>query len=147
MPGLVTNKKSIQEGGTSSLLGEHVSRLLQGLIPLSCYIFSLYFSFFPVCFLVEDFLRREECKELVFQYMFSLQVFYLRQFWWILLGYIKARFWPVLAATRFGHVWVRKDYIGISLVVFCLQFSRHNSFLLVVIFLYHSGLVSCISAC
>jgi len=52
--------------------------------------------------------------------MFSLRVFYLWQFWWILLGYIKARFWPVLAATLFGYVWIRKDYIGISLVVFSL---------------------------
>jgi len=66
MPGLVTSKKSVEEGGTGSVLGGYVSRLLQGLIPLSCYIFFWYFSFFPVCFLVEDFLRREGCKELVF---------------------------------------------------------------------------------
>jgi len=54
--------------------------------------------------------------------MFSLHVFYLWQFWWILLGYIKAHFWPVLAATLFGHVRIRKDYIGISLVVFRRSF-------------------------
>jgi len=66
MPGLVTSKKRVEEGGTNSVLGGYVSRLLQGLIPLSCYIFSLYFSFFPVCFLVEDFLRREVCKEVMF---------------------------------------------------------------------------------
>jgi len=57
--------------------------------------------------------------------MFSPHVFYLFQFWWILLGYIKAPFWPVLAATLFGQVWIRKDYIGISLVVFPCKFSRH----------------------
>jgi len=67
MPGLVTSKKSVEEGETSSVLGGYVSRLLQGLIPLSCYIFSLYFSFFPVCFSSGGFfLRREGCKELVF---------------------------------------------------------------------------------
>jgi len=93
MPGLVTSKKSVEEGGTSNVLGGYVSRLLQGVIPWSCYIYIfLYFFIFPVCFLVEDFLRREGYKELVFWYMFSLHVFYLWQFWWILLGYIKARF-------------------------------------------------------
>jgi len=66
MPGLVTSKKSAEEGGTSSILGGYVSRLLQGLIPLSCYIFPGIFSFFPTCFLVKDFLRREGYKELVF---------------------------------------------------------------------------------
>jgi len=40
MPGLVTSKKSDEEGGTSSILGGYVSRFLKGLIPLSCYIFS-----------------------------------------------------------------------------------------------------------
>jgi len=50
MPGLVTSKKSIEEGGTSSILSGYVSKLLQGLIPWSGYIFSLYFSFFPVFF-------------------------------------------------------------------------------------------------
>jgi len=54
--------------------------------------------------------------------MFSLHVFYLWQFWWNLLGYIKARFCPVLVATLFGHVWIRKDYIGISLIVFPCSF-------------------------
>ena len=43
MPGLVTSKKSVEEGGTSSVLGGYVSRLLQGLIPLSCYIFPCIF--------------------------------------------------------------------------------------------------------
>jgi len=66
MLALVTSKKSIDEEGTSSVLGGYVSRLLQSLIPLSCYIFTFYFSFFPVCFLVEDFLTREACKELIF---------------------------------------------------------------------------------
>ena len=74
--------------------------------------------------------------ELVFQYMFSLYVFYLWQFWWILLGYIKARFWPVLVATLCGHFWIRKDYIGISLVVFPCSF--------LVIFLYYYLSYSCI---
>jgi len=121
MPGLVTSKLSVEEGGTSSVLGGHVSRLLQGLIPLSCYIFLLvFFSFSLSVFLVEDFLRREVCKELIFWNMFSLHVFYLWQFWWILLGYIKARFWPILAATCLGHVWIRKDHMGISLVIFSL---------------------------
>jgi len=46
MLGLETSKKSDEEGGTSSVLGGYVSRLLQGLIPLSYYIFSMYFSFF-----------------------------------------------------------------------------------------------------
>jgi len=68
--------------------------------------------------------------------MFSLHVFYLWQFWWILLGYIKQRFWPVLVATLFGHVWIRKDYIGISLVVFPCSF--------LVIFLYSYLSYSCI---
>jgi len=47
MHGLVTSKKSVEEGETSSLLGGYVSRVLQGLLPLSCYIFSLYFFIFP----------------------------------------------------------------------------------------------------
>jgi len=68
--------------------------------------------------------------------MFSLYVFYLWQFWWILLGYIKARFWPVLVATLCGHFWIRKDYIGISLVVFPCSF--------LVIFLYYYLSYSCI---
>jgi len=60
-------QKKVEEGGTSSVLGGYVSSLLQGLIPLSCYIFPcIFFSYFPVCFLVEDFLRSEACKELVF---------------------------------------------------------------------------------
>jgi len=66
MPGLVTSKKSVEEGGISSVLGGYVSRLLQGLIHLSCYIFPCILFHFPVCFLVEDFLRREAWKELVF---------------------------------------------------------------------------------
>ena len=86
MPGLVTSKKSIEEGGTSSVLGGYVSSLLQGLIPLSCYIFPCIFHFSLSFFLVEDFLRREGCKELVFKYMFSPHVFYPWHFWWILLG-------------------------------------------------------------
>jgi len=76
------------------------------------------------------------CKELVFKYMFSLYVFYLWQFWWILLGYIKARFWPILSPTPFGHVRNRKDYIGISLVVFPCSF--------LVIFHYYYLSYSCI---
>jgi len=48
MPGLVTSKKRVEEEGTSSILGGYVSRLLHGLMPLSCYIFfSLYFFIFP----------------------------------------------------------------------------------------------------
>ena len=62
------------------------------------------------------------CKELVFWYMFSLHVFSFWQFWWIFLGYIKTRFWPVLADNLLGHVWIRKDYIGIMLVVFWSYF-------------------------
>jgi len=50
MPGLVTSKKNVEEGGTSSVLGGYVSRLLQGLIPWSCYIFSLYFFIFSCLF-------------------------------------------------------------------------------------------------
>jgi len=46
MPGLVTSKKCVKEGGTSSVLGGYVPRLLQGLIPLSYYIFPCIFSFF-----------------------------------------------------------------------------------------------------
>jgi len=38
-------------------------------------------------------------------------------FYWVISTYI---FWSVLAATLFGHVWIRKDYIGISLVFFSL---------------------------
>jgi len=45
MPGLVTSKKRVEEGGTSSVLGGYVSRLLQDLIPLSCYIFPCIFHF------------------------------------------------------------------------------------------------------
>jgi len=94
----------------------------------------------PLVSLVEELellcLTEGFCKELVFQYMFSLHVFYLWQFWCILLGYIKARFWPVLAATLFGHVWIRKDYIGISLVVFPCSFP--------IIFQYYYLSYSCI---
>jgi len=35
MPKLETNKKRVEEGGTSSVLGEYSSGLLQGLILLS----------------------------------------------------------------------------------------------------------------
>jgi len=52
--------------------------------------------------------------------MFSEHMFYVCQYWWIILGYIKTRFWPVLAGTLFGHVWIRKDFVRISLVVFFL---------------------------
>jgi len=45
MPGLVTSKKSVKEGGRRSLLGGYVSRLWQGLIPLSSYIFLVFFIF------------------------------------------------------------------------------------------------------
>jgi len=58
MPGLVTSKKSVQEGETSSVLGGYVSRLLQGLIPLSCYIFSLYFFIFPCLFSIGGFSKK-----------------------------------------------------------------------------------------
>jgi len=67
--------------------------------------------------------------------MFCLHVFYLWQFWWILLGYIKARFWPVLASTLFGHIWIRKEYIGFSHVVFPCSF--------LIIFLYYYLSYSC----
>jgi len=50
MLGLITSKKRVEEGGTSSILVRYVSRLLQGLIPLSCYIFSLYYLIFPCLF-------------------------------------------------------------------------------------------------
>jgi len=51
MPGLLTNKKSVEKGGTSILLGGYVSMLLQDLIPLSCYIFFLvFFHFLSICF-------------------------------------------------------------------------------------------------
>jgi len=33
---------------------------------------------------------------------------------------MKASFWPILVATCLGHVGIRKDHIGISLVVFSL---------------------------
>jgi len=58
MPGLVTSKKSVEEEGTSSVLGGYVSRLLQGMIPLSWNIISLYFSFFHVCFSSEGFSKK-----------------------------------------------------------------------------------------
>jgi len=58
MPGLVTSKKSVEEGGTSSALGGYVSRLLQGLIPWSCYIFSLYIFIFPCLFSSEGFSKK-----------------------------------------------------------------------------------------
>jgi len=68
--------------------------------------------------------------------MFSLYVFYLGQLWWTLLSYIKARFWPVLATTHFGHVWIRKDYLGLVLWFFLCSF--------LVIFLYYYLSYSCI---
>jgi len=45
MPGLAASIKSVEEGETSILLGVYVSRLLPGLIPLSCYIFLVFFHF------------------------------------------------------------------------------------------------------
>jgi hypothetical protein len=64
--------------------------------------FSLYFSFFPVFFLVEDFLGREGCKELFF--LVSLVMFVLWYFCWIFTWRISLRFWPVLVTTVFGQV-------------------------------------------
>jgi len=49
-------------------------------------------------------------------------------FYWVISRYVFGLFWQLLL---FGHVWIRKDYIGISLVVFPCSF--------LVILLYHSG--------
>ena len=96
---------------------------------------------------MEDFLRREGFKELVFLvYVFSMRVLSMA----VLVDFIGLYQGTILACFGsycFGYVWIRKDYIGISLVVFPCSFSRHISLLLPVIFLYYSGLVSCISAC
>jgi len=40
-------------------------------------------------------------------------------FYWVISRHV---FWPLLAATLFGYVWIRKDYIGISLVGFRCSF-------------------------
>ena len=47
-------------------------------------------------------------------------------FYWIISRHV---FWPILTATYLGHVWIRMDYIGISLVDFPCNFA--------VIFLYY----------
>jgi len=68
--------------------------------------------------------------------MFSLHVFYLWQFWWILLGYIKARFWPVLAATVLDMFGLGRIILGLVLLFFLVVF--------LVIFHYYYLLYSCI---
>jgi len=57
--------------------------------------------------------------------MFSLHVFYLWQFWWILLAYIKARFWPVLAATLLDMFGLGRIILGLVLLFFLVVFSSY----------------------
>ena len=85
---------------------------------------------------VEDIVNWPAVRNWFSSICFSLYVFYLWQFWWILLGYNKARFWPVLAPTHFGHVWIRKDYLGLVLLFFPCSFLP--------IFLYYYLSYSCI---
>ena len=125
MPGLVPSKKSVEEGGTSRALGGYVSRLLQGLIPMSCYIFPCIFSFFPVYFLVEDFQGKEGRKELVLWYMFSLHEFYLWQFWWIywvISRHVFILFRQLLCLDMFG---LGTLILGLVLLFFLVVFSSY----------------------
>jgi len=57
--------------------------------------------------------------------MFCLHVFYLWQFWWILLGYIKVRFWPVLAVTLFDMFELGRIILGLVLLFFLIVFSSY----------------------
>ena len=52
------------------------------------------------------------------------------------IGLYQGTFWPILSPTTFGHVRIRKDYIGISHVVFPCSF--------LVIFLVYYLSYSCI---